>query len=72
MFAQIQKSLKLHSATVTKFFEFIVFTFSESLSGTYSPVRAVLSNKRGKMDFFTVFFPNLFWPPLLNHVPATP
>ena len=34
---------------------FIVFAFSKSLSGTYSPVRAVLSNKRRKMDFFTVF-----------------
>ena len=36
-------------ATAMKFFEFIVFTFSESLSGTYSPVQAVLSNKRGKI-----------------------
>ena len=54
-----------------KFFEFIVLAFSESLSSTYSPVQAVLSNKRGKMDFLTVF-PENFCPPLLNHVPATP
>ena len=47
-------------ATATKFFEFIVFAFSESLSGTYSPVKAVLSNKRGKMDFFYGFFRKFF------------
>ena len=64
-------SLTRDSATATKFFEFIVFAFSESLSGTYSPDRAVLSNKRGKMDFFKVFS-ETFWPPLLNYVPATP
>ena len=38
-------------------FEFIAF--SECLSGTYSPVQAVLSSKRGKMDFFAVF-PKVF------------
>ena len=34
-------------------FEFVAF--SESLSGTYSPVQAVLSSKCGKMDFFCGF-----------------
>ena len=31
--------LPLLKCTATKFFEFIVFAFSESLSGTYSPVQ---------------------------------
>ena len=35
-----------------KVFESIVFAFSESLSGTYSSVQAVLSNKREKMFFY--------------------
>ena len=49
----------------------VKFRRSGTLSGTYSPVRAVLSNKRGKMDYLTVF-PKILRLPLLNHVPATP
>ena len=48
-----KKSIAKHSAT--EVFEFIGLAFSESLISTYSPVQAILSNKSGKMSFFTVF-----------------
>ena len=63
--------VEVESATATKFFEFVVFAFSESLSGTYLPVRAVLSNKRGKMDFFTVF-PETFLAAIINSCSCNP
>ena len=48
-----------------------LFLRSESLSGTYLPVRAVLSNKHGKMDFFTVF-PETFLAAIINSCSCNP
>ena len=63
--------LKCHCHEILRIHCFFFFPLSESLSGTYSPVRAVLSNKRGKMDFFTVF-PKTFLAAIIKSCSCNP